>query len=395
MEIGLVGAPNSGKSTFFNAATMLGVETGNRPFVTIKPNEGIAHVKVKCVHSELGGECKPRHGYCKNGARFVPIKLWDVAGLVPDACKGKGLGNQFLNDIMQASALIHVLDASGSTNCEGEIVGEGNFDPEEIAGFLPREIAQWIKGILAKNWAALSKRVESESASETLAKPLSGLGITEEDVREVLRHEDFPEKPQQWDESILLEFAEMVRRKSKPISIAANKIDLKSAKENFSRLKEKFGEKSVVPVSAEAELALRKAAEHGLVEYASGDSDFRELKELPGKQKHALEFIRENVLQPYGGTGVQKLLNAVAFEMLDLIVVYPVEDQHKWSDSKGNVLPDAYLLKKGATPLDLAAKIHSSFAEKFVAAIDCRTGQRIAHNVELENNAVVKIQKRS
>jgi len=395
MEIGLVGAPNSGKSTFFNAATMLSVETGNRPFVTIKPHEGIAYVKVKSVHTELGVEAKPKHGYVKGEWRFVPIKLWDVAGLVPDACKGKGLGNQFLNDIMQASALIHVLDASGSTNCEGEVVGEGNFDPLETGKFLTGEISQWIKGILSKNWSALSKRVETEKITSVLAKPLSGLGISEEDVRDVLRHGEFPEKITGWGDDSLLEFAELVREKSKPITIAANKIDLKSGKENLEKLEGEFSDNNVVPVSAEAELALRKAAEHGLIEYVPGDSDFKELKELPEKQKHALEFIRENVLKEFGGTGVQKIINSVAFELLDLIVVYPVEDQNKWSDSKGNVLPDAYLLKKGSTPMDLAAKIHTSFAEKFVAAIDCRTGQKLSHNAELQNNAVVKIQKRS
>jgi len=391
----LVGAPNSGKSTFFNAATMLNAETGNRPFVTIKPNEGIAYVKVKCVHSELGQKCNPRHGYCKGEWRFVPIKLWDVAGLVPDAYKGKGLGNRFLNDIMQASALIHVLDASGSTNCEGEIVGEGNFDPCVTGKFLTKEIAHWIKGILAKNWSSLSKRVESESVSATLAKPLSGLGITEEDVHDVLRKADFPERVSQWNDSALLEFAELVRKKSKPVMIAANKIDLKSSKENLERLREELGKENIVAVSAEAELALRKAAEQNLIEYIPGDTDFKELKELPEKQKNALEFIRENVLQEFGCTGVQKIINSVAFDLLNLIVVYPVEDQNKWSDSKGNVLPDAYLLKKGSTPLDLAAKIHSSFAEKFVAAIDCRTGQKLSHDAELENNAVIKIQKRN
>lgn len=391
MEIGLVGAPNSGKSTFFNAATLLNAETGNRPFVTIKPSQGTGFVKVECPHKELAQECNPQHGYCMDGWRFIPITLWDVAGLVPDAWQGKGLGNQFLNDLMQAKALIHVLDASGSTNTEGEIVGEGNFDPKKILEFLEKEISYWIRGILQRNWRDTVKKASASNIAEALAKPLSGLGILEDDVKEVLSLEAFSEKPVNWSEETLLEFAEEIRKKSKPMVVAANKADMKAGKENIGKLKALFPSQTIVPVSSEAELALRKASEQGLIHYVPGANDFKELKEIPEKQRHALEFIRENVLQEFKGTGVQEIINRVAFDLLDLIAVFPVTDSHKWSDSKGNILPDAYLLKKGSTALDLAYRIHSDIGERFVSALNCRTQQKIGKDTELKHMDVVKI----
>jgi hypothetical protein len=390
MELGVVGAPNSGKSTFFNAATLCNAETGNRPFVTIKPNQGVAYVKVKCPHNEFGKECKPMHGYCKNGWRFVPIKLWDVAGLVPDAWKGKGLGNQFLNDIMLADALIHVLDASGSTDTEGNVVGPGKFNPEQTVLFLKKEIDYWIKGIIERSWQEL-KHVKEERAASVLAKHLSGLGISEESVKDSLNEMDFSGRVCDWDDEERLEFAELIRERCKPMIIAANKADLKEAQVNIEKLNEKFSDEIIVPVSSEAELALRKANESGLIEYIPGSDDFKELKEMPAKQKNALQFIREEVLQKFGSTGVQEAINKAAFELLGLIVVFPVEDQHKLCDSKGNVLPDAFLLKKGSTALDLAYKVHTEIGKRFVAAIDCRTGQKIGKETELKHLDIVKI----
>ncbi len=391
MEIGLVGAPNSGKSTFFNAATLQNAETGNRPFVTIKPSQGTGFVKVDCPHRELGVECQPQHGYCLHGNRFVPIALWDVAGLVPDAWQGKGLGNRFMNDLMQAKAFIHVLDASGSTNTEGEIVGEGAFDPRETVRFLEKEIVYWIKSILDRGWKETQKRVSSGSAYEALAVPLSGLGVSEEDVKAVLIKRGFEEKPRHWSDETLLEFAAEIRKKSKPMVIAANKADLKSGEKNLAALREGFPGETVVPVSAEAELALRKAHESGLVEYVPGEADFKELKPLEGKQGGALNYIRENVLKKYGGTGVQKIINKTAFELLDLIVAFPVMDSHKWISGKGNVLPDAHIIKKGSTALDLAFKIHSDIGERFVSALNARNQQKIGKETELKHLDVVKI----
>src|SRR3989338_977131 len=115
MLIGVVGKPSTGKSTFFKASTLADVEIANYPFTTIKPNRAVVFVKIECVDKEFGKQCSPRIGYCVNGKRFVAVELLDVAGLVPGAHEGKGLGNQFLNDLNQADALIHIVDISGST----------------------------------------------------------------------------------------------------------------------------------------------------------------------------------------------------------------------------------------------------------------------------------------
>ncbi|PNV77899.1 MAG: redox-regulated ATPase YchF, partial [Thermoproteota archaeon] len=104
MLLGIVGKTNVGKSTFFSAATMSEVEIGDRPFVTIKPNEGVGYVRVRSVCTELNVRCDPKYGWCNGINRFVPVKLMDVAGLVPGAHQGRGLGNQFLDDLRKSDA---------------------------------------------------------------------------------------------------------------------------------------------------------------------------------------------------------------------------------------------------------------------------------------------------
>ena len=118
IEIGLAGKPNAGKSTFFKSATLIDVAIANYPFTTIEPNVGIAYVRTRCVCRELGIDC----GKCVDGWRFIPVKLIDVAGLVPGAHEGRGLGNEFLDNLRQAEGVIHVVDASGSTDEEGNEV---------------------------------------------------------------------------------------------------------------------------------------------------------------------------------------------------------------------------------------------------------------------------------
>ena len=392
MIIGVVGGPNKGKSTFFSAATLVDVEIANRPFTTIKPNQGTAYVSTKCVHEEKEKPCQPVNSKCENSIRLIPITLLDVAGLVPDAHKGKGLGNDFMNDLMQAKALIQVLDASGRTDLEGNSV-ESN-DPAEDVRFLEKEISYWINGILTKNWGKISKQASlAGKASEGLANQLTGLGITEDEVKSVLEKGSFSEKPDSWSEEEILRFSEEIRKKSKPMIVVANKIDLEGAKENYERLVKEFPQHIIIPCCSEAELALRKAAKAGIIEYVPGSSEFKLLKqELPEKQRKALEFIMSNVLKKWGSTGVQQAINKTAFGLLSLIVVYPVQDSNKWQSGKGNFLPDAYLLRKGSTAIRLAEAIHSGFVERFIAAVDCRTGQRIGKDHELKNNDVIKIQ---
>lgn len=375
MIIGLVGKPSAGKSSFFKAATMIDVKISPVPFTTTKPNLGNGHVIIDCAEKEFGKKCNPKSGFCKNGKRFVPVKLVDVAGLVPGAHEGKGLGNQFLDDLRQASALIHIVDASGLTDEQGNPTS--GHDPSADIKFLENEIDLWISSIVQKATPKISKAKSKFDILQIMIEQLSGLGIGKE--IEIL----FEKNPKV--DSI--EFAREIRKISKPILIAANKIDLKVARENFEKIK---GIENTIPTSADAEIALKRAAEKNLIEYLPGNG-FEIKGDLEERQKQALDTIKKEVIERYGSTGVQKCLNDAVFSLLDYIAVYPVANAGKLSDKDGNVLPDVFLVPKGTTVRQLAFKIHSSIGEKFIAGIDAKTRRRLGSDHELKNNDVVEI----
>ncbi len=382
IEIGIAGKPNAGKSTFFKAATLADAEIANYPFTTIKPNIGVGYVRVKCVCQELGVECKE----CIEGWRFIPVKLIDVAGLVPDAHKGRGLGNEFLDNLRQSEAVIHVVDASGSTDEEGNEIGVGERDPIEDVKFLYHEIDMWLYGILKRNWEKIMRRMKAEKrdAVKFLTEQLAGLGFEEWMVREAIKGFGDVSK---LDDDGLKKFAVELRKRRMRMVIAANKAD-KAPEELLDKLMNV--PEIVVPTSAAYELILRTAAKNGYIKYLPGDNDFEILKELNEKQIKALEKIRK-FLKEFGSTGVQDAINKVVFDVLDYIVVYPVEDENKFTDTKGNVLPDAMLVKKGTTARELAYKIHTDIGKHFIYALDARTKMRIAEDHELKNNDVIKI----
>ncbi len=393
MIIGLVGKPNSGKSTFFKACTLAEVNIANYPFTTIQANEGVGFVRVKCPETELNlNNCNPNHGFCVRGERFVPVKLIDVAGLVPKAHKGRGRGNEFLNDLIEADLLIHVLDASGKTDAEGNLTE--NYDVCEDVRFLENEINMWVYGILEKNWLALSKKSKDSKLSLELAKQISGLKIREEDVRHVMNELKLDENGEVWTKENILEFVKEIRKKSKPIIIAANKADRREAKKNIEKLRQEFPGILIVPCSAESELALREAAKDNLIDYIPGNKDFQVIGDLNEQQKNALGIIEKDVLDVYESTGVQKCLNEAVFKFLKYITVFPVENEHHFSDKKENVLPDAYLLPPGSTALNLAFAIHSDIGESFVSAIDARTGKKLGKDSKLKDRDIVKIMAR-
>ncbi len=387
MEVGIVGKPNVGKSTFFKALTMIDAEIANYPFTTIKPNVGMAAVRAPCPCRELGVLCHPKNSVCVDGQRFIPVKAIDVAGLVPGAHEGKGLGNQFMDDLRMADALIHVVDISGRTNEKGEPATD--HDPESDIRFLVDEIDQWFYGILKKNWHKITSKTKynNKELLKEITEQLSGLEIKEYHVKEAIDSAGLAEKTE-WSDGELLAFARALRDSSKPVVLAGNKIDL-DAKKNYERLKDKY---DITPVCAEAELALRQAHNAKVIKYLPGDIDFQILKEdLGEKQKAALNFIKTGILQKYGGTGVQKCINSAVYDVLKLIVVYPVENETRYMDSKGNILPDARLLPEGSTAIDLAYKIHTDIGDRFIGAIDCRTKKKIGRESVLKDGDVIKI----
>jgi hypothetical protein len=385
MLIGVVGKTNTGKSTFFSAATLVDAKIAPFPFTTIEPNLGKAYVRAPCPCKELGVKCAPRNSLCENGTRLIPIDLIDVAGLVPDAHLGKGLGLKFLDDLRAADALVQVVDVSGTTDSEGNPTDF--YDPANEIVFLEEEISHWIAGIIKRSCNKIKgKNVDSISGL------LSGLKMTEEEVRKAAASLFLSTEDINWSDEDILAFSKEVRKISKPILIAANKIDLASGEKNYQNLKDRFKDRIIIPTCAEAELALRKADKQGAIHYVPGDSDFKILSpNITEKQLSALSFVQERVLKKYGSTGVQELINRAAFDLLDLIVVYPVEDEGKFADHFGNALPDAILLKKGSTALDLAAKIHTDLAQGFICAINARTKMRVGKEHVLKNGDVLKI----
>lgn len=389
MLIGLVGLPNAGKSTFFKACTMANVEIANRPFVTIKPNHGIAYVKIDCIDKEFNVSCNPNKGYCINNKRFVPIELIDVAGLVEGASRGRGLGNQFLDNLTSADALIHVIDISGETDSEGKETK--NYNPINNIKILENELDLWYLGILKKVWKTLSRNIQNTKSdfAKAVAKQFSGLKINEDDVRKVIRKDFNIEKPALWDDEELRKFSHELRNLTKPIIIAANKIDKPSSKQNLENLKKTYPELIIIPCGADSELALREASKLSLINYIPGDSDFIIKGQLNEKQKLAINNIKK-LLGDYGSTGVQEILNKTVFELLKYIAVFPAS-ANKLSDSKGNFLPDCFLLPSGSTALDFAYIIHTDFGKNFIKAIDARTKKAIGKEYKLKNRDALEI----
>jgi ribosome-binding ATPase YchF (GTP1/OBG family) len=393
MIIGLIGKANAGKSTFFNAATELAVPAANYPFTTIKPNVGVAYSRVKCVCREFGVQDNPIHSICIDGNRFIPVKLIDIAGLVPGAHAGKGLGNKFLDDARQADALIHVVDASGSTDSNGRTVPTGTGNPVSDIEFVEEEFDLWLASLISKDWSKNAREAEGQGQKleQMLAKRLSGLAITEQQIAAAIHATDLTlKKPVNWTEQDIQAFCKILRIKSKPFVIAANKADLQSAENNIEKMK--AGGLTVVPCASEAEALLRKASKRGVLHYLPGDSSFdvKPNVQLNAQQQKALEIVKM-LMQKYGSTGVQEVINIACFRLLNMVAVYPVEDEFKLTDKKGNVLPDVRLLPEGSTAKDLAGTVHADLAKGFLYAIDVRSKQRIGADHKLKSGDVIKI----
>ncbi len=383
MLIGITGAPSKGKSTFFSAITKIDVPISSRPFTTIEPNKGVTFITTNCPESVIAAKCNPKNSKCVNGIRYVPINVVDLAGLVPGAHEGKGLGNKFLDSVRTADVLIQVIDVSGTTDLEGNPIE--NADPAEEIRFLEKEINEWFTDILLKNWTKIKgKNIDSVHSI------LTGLNISPEVVDHLADELSLPKTRITWSEDEVRKFAYKIRERSLLILIAANKIDLPNAREKFDKLVKEFPNRTILSVYADGELALRKANEKGLVKYNSGALDFEMLANVSEGQRSALNKIAK-ILKENKGSGVQETLNAAAFRQLELITVFPVSDENKFADNFGNILPDAILVRRGTTALAFAAKIHTDLAKSFLYAIDAKKKIRIAKDYVLKDGDVIKI----
>jgi len=387
LSLALAGKPNAGKSTFYQAATRAEVDVGNYPFTTIDANRGVTHARTDCPCLDRDERCGNER--CRDGKRYVPVELLDVAGLVPGAHEGKGLGNQFLDELTDADAILNVVDASGGTNAEGEPVEVGAYDPVEEVDFVEHEMDQWLAGIIDRNWEGVERKSRSPDfdIDEVLTDMLTGFGATVADVAASLRALDYPEDPIQWTDDHRAALAREVRARTKPLVVVANKADVAPA-EDLERLR--ATDKPVVPATAEGELALRTAADAGAVAYDPGDPAFDVAGDVSDAQREGLDRIRE-VMAAHGGTGVQAAIDTAVYDLLDRITVFPVQNETRWTDGAGNVLPDAVLLPRGATPPDLAYAIHTDIGDGYLHAVDARSDRRIGEDHELSEGDVIKI----
>ena len=394
LTFAIVGKTNVGKTTLFNAATLLNAEISNYPFTTKEPRAGTAYVCDTCVCRELDVEDSPKNSACIEGWRYIPVRIIDVPGLLKDAWMGRGLGNRFLSAIGQADALIHVVDASGSVDEEGNISRPGSGNPVQDFMDIEMEMELWISHIIDRNRLQIERETKKSNLEEGLTRALTGIKTRVPDVAQALLEAELINEPfTKWTPEETLAFSSRLLPIVKPTLLIANKMDLPTAEDNLEKLIEYHSERLVAACSAEAELALRRADQSGLIKYAPGQEKFTVVDEgkLTLEQKKAIDYIEQRVMYKYMRTGIQQALNTVAFKLLRRNMVYPVSDEDRYSDGDGNVLPDVHLMSHDAIPLDLAETVHTRLAENYILAIDARTGLRLPKDYTLRHRDIVKI----
>ena len=393
IKIGLIGKTNTGKTTFFNSSTLSSDEISTYPFTTKKSSTSTGYAITLCVHPEFNVIDNPNNSRCEDGWRYIPIELIDLPGLIKDAWKGKGLGNQFLSIASQSDALLHVVDASGSIDATGKITETGSGDPVSDFADIEEELNMWYQKILEGNRDRLQKIIKSgDDHVDALTELYQGVGVKRNHVKEALKTSGLEEKDiENYDMQDSKKFASYLRKISKPTLIVANKIDVKGADKNFERLRERYNDMIVIPASADSELTLRRAEQKNLIKYSPGSEKFDILQtnELNQKQKEALNFIQSDIMGEYMRTGVQFAINVTVFKLLKMNSIYPVASPEKLSDKKGRILPDLVLLKDGATVTDLAKEIHSDLTKGLLYAKDLRYNLRVPTNYQLRDRDVI------
>ncbi|KAL4815600.1 P-loop containing nucleoside triphosphate hydrolase protein [Aspergillus spinulosporus] len=383
--IGLVGKPSSGKSTTLNSLTDASSKVGNFPFTTIDPQRAIGYLQIDCACKRYGvaDKCKPNYGACTDGKRSVPIELLDVAGLVPGAHQGRGLGNKFLDDLRQADALIHVVDVSGTTDAEGKATR--GYDPSQDIEWLRSEIVRWVLGNLMQKWGSIKRRhmAIKATAVETLQNQFSGYGSTPSTVARCLDRLALKEPLEDWSDETVEQVVQAFIDEKFPTVFALNKIDHPDADKNISKIAKMQDPQRIVLCSAISEVFLRKLAKQNYIKYtegsefldtredliADGDPDGGGLKEMDEKLKTRVENLKDMVLYRFGSTGVVQCLSRAA-EVLGLVPVFPVRNLHTFSSGTGTAaFRDCVLVKKNSTVGDVARKVMGDVPISYIEGV--------------------------
>lgn len=391
--IGLVGKPSSGKSTTLNALTDANAKIGSFPFTTIDPNKATGYMEVECAckRFNLLDRCKPTYGYCENGKRGVPVMLLDVAGLVPNAHLGRGLGNKFLSDLTEADCLIHIVDVSGTTDSEGKATR--GYDPLQDIEWLQDEIFRWILGNLKERWGSVVRRhIGTKSSTlETLRQQLGGYYANKQLIGKAL--DDIPNLPPlpEWDDEMIEKVVKSFMNHKFPTVLSLNKMDHPDSDKNVSKIILKYPEAKCVLTSSITEILLRKLAAQKFIKYESGtefidtkeDLPDLDLKPLDEKLSTRIENIKDLVLYRFGTTGIVQLLQT-AIEMLDLVPLYTVRNIHNFTGASGNeVFRNCTLVKRGTPVAVIAKKI---MGDVTIAAIEGVGGIRIGEEDTVDVN---------
>ncbi|KAL0587653.1 hypothetical protein ABG067_002672 [Albugo candida] len=411
--IGCVGKPSAGKSTFFNAVTDGKAKTGNFPFTTIEPNEGITYFmsQCPCVAKNKSSVCQPRYGKCVQGTRHIPIKLLDVAGLIPGASEGAGLGNKFLDDLRHANVLMHIIDVSGRTNEKGEeTIG---YDPINDAEWLTREIHSWIYTNLHKRWNTIARRHQATKSTllKTFLNQLSGYGASASLIGPMLDQLGYkdPCDLSTWSDREIAGLVSQFMSDRFPTILVLNKVDHGGETDkNIERIVEKYGSNHCFVCSAAAECFLRAAVKQRYIDYEPGSMFFSTAEDeaqtgstesgsaslIPADTKIAnrLAKVSDMVLFRYGSTGVRAAINA-AVQACDVVVVYPVKSLKKFStnpNGKG-VFGDAILIKRDSTIRELAFRVSQNVGYHFAFA-EGEDGRKLAEDDPIvQDKMIIKI----